>query len=47
MGEMFALKAIELIAANLPVVYHDGSNQEARANMALANSLAGYYMLIT
>ncbi|AGX44575.1 iron-containing alcohol dehydrogenase [Clostridium saccharobutylicum] len=47
MGEMFALKAIELIAANLPVVYRDGSNQEARANMALANSLAGYYMLIT
>lgn len=47
MGEMFALKAIELIAANLPRAYRDGSDREARANMALANSLAGYYMLCT
>lgn len=47
MGEMFALKAIELIAKNLPIAYKDGSNKEARANMALANSLAGYYMLCT
>lgn len=47
MGEMFALKAIELIAANLPKAYRDGSDREARSNMALANSLAGYYMLCT
>lgn len=47
MGEMFALKAIELVAANLPTAYKDGSNREARSNMALANSLAGYYMLCT
>lgn len=47
MGEMFALKAIELIAANLPVACKDGSDKEARANMALANSLAGFYMLCT
>ncbi|MGI6222223.1 MAG: iron-containing alcohol dehydrogenase [Prevotella sp.] len=47
MGEMFALKAIELIAKNLPIAYKDGSNKEARSNMALANSLAGYYMLCT
>lgn len=47
MGEMFALKAIELIAKNLPIAYKDGSDKEARANMALANSLAGYYMLCT
>ena len=47
MGEMFALKAIELIAANLPKAYKDGSDKDARANMALANSLAGYYMLCT
>lgn len=46
-GEMFALKAIELIAKNLPIAYEDGSNREARANMALANTLAGYYMLCT
>lgn len=47
MGEMFALKAIELIAKNLPAAYKDGGDKEARANMALANTLAGYYMLCT
>ncbi|MDD3403709.1 MAG: iron-containing alcohol dehydrogenase [Hespellia sp.] len=47
MGEMFALKAIELIAANLPTAYKDGDNKEARANMALANTLAAYYMFCT
>lgn len=47
MGEMFALKAIELIAANLPKAYKDGGDMEARENMALANTLAGYYMLCT
>ena len=47
MGEMFALKAIELIAENLPKAYADGSDREARSNIALANSLAGYYMLCT
>jgi Alcohol dehydrogenase, class IV len=47
MGEMFALKAIELIAKYLPIAYKDGSNAEARSYMALANSLAGYYMLCT
>jgi len=47
MGEMFALKAIELIAKNLPIAYNNGDDREARSNMALANSLAGYYMLCT
>ena len=47
MGEMFALKAIELVAKYLPTAYKDGANKEARAYMALANSLAGYYMLCT
>ena len=47
MGEMFALKAIELIAKNLPVAYKNGDDREARSNMALANSLAGYYILCT
>lgn len=47
MGEMFALKAIELIAKYLPAAYRDGSDREARANVALANTLAGYYMLCT
>lgn len=45
MGEMFALKAIELLASYLPRAVRDGSDQEARAQVALANSLAGYYML--
>ncbi len=47
MGEMFALKAIELIAKYLPAAYKDGKDKEARENMALANTLAGYYMLCT
>lgn len=47
MGEMFALKVIELIAKYLPIAYKDGNNKEARENMALANTLAGYYMLCT
>lgn len=47
MAEMFALKAIELIAKYLPAAYRDGSDKEARAMVALANSLAGYYMMCT
>jgi alcohol dehydrogenase len=47
LGEMFALKAIELIAKYLPTAYRDGSNREARAYVALANTFAGYYMLCT
>ena len=47
MAEMFALKTIEFIAKYLPVAYKDGSNKEARAYVALANTLAGYYMMCT
>lgn len=47
MGEMFALKAVELVAKYLPIAYREGSNKEARENMALANSLAAYHMLCT
>ncbi len=46
-GEMFALKAIELVAKYLPRAVADGSDREARENMAIANTLAGYYMLCT
>ena len=46
-AEMFALKAIELIAKYLPIAYKDGSNKEARYYMAIAASLAGYYMNCT
>lgn len=47
MGEMFALKAIELIAKYLPRAVADGSDKEARNAMAVASSLAGYYMMCT
>jgi alcohol dehydrogenase len=47
MAEMFALKTVELIAKYLPKAYEDGSDKEARSMVALANSLAGYYMMCT
>ncbi|MGI6212402.1 MAG: iron-containing alcohol dehydrogenase [Anaerovoracaceae bacterium] len=47
MSDMFALKTIELVAQNLPKACRDGSDRDARANMALANTLAGYYMICT
>lgn len=47
MGEMFALKTIELVAKYLPRAVKDGSDREARYHMAVANTLAGYYMLCT
>lgn len=47
MAEMFALKTVELIAKYLPVAYQDGSNKEARSMVALANTLAAYYMMCT
>lgn len=46
-AEMFALKAIELVAKYLPIAYKDGANKEARYYMAIANTLAGYYMTQT
>lgn len=46
-AEMFALKTIELAAKYLPRAVRDGSDKEARAYMALANTLAGFYMLCT
>lgn len=47
MAEMFALKTVELIAKYLPIAYKDGSNREARSMVALANTLAAYYMMCT
>jgi alcohol dehydrogenase len=47
MAEMFALKTIELVAKYLPTAVKDGSDKEARAYMALANTFAGYYMMCT
>ncbi|MGI6153087.1 MAG: iron-containing alcohol dehydrogenase [Christensenellaceae bacterium] len=41
-SEMFSLKAIELLGEHLPVAVRDGSNMEARENVANANTLAGF-----
>lgn len=47
MGEMFALKTIELVAKYLPRAVKNGSDKEAREMMAYANTFAGYYMMCT
>ena len=47
MAEMFALKTIEYVSKYLPRAVSDGSDKEARAYMALANTFAGYYMMCT
>lgn len=41
-SEMYSLKAIELIGKSLPCAVQDGSDAEARADVALANTLAGF-----
>jgi Alcohol dehydrogenase, class IV len=41
MSDLYALKAIELIGKSLPIAVNDGKNEEARANVALANTLSG------
>ncbi|MFA6941972.1 MAG: iron-containing alcohol dehydrogenase [Clostridiaceae bacterium] len=40
-SDAYALKSIDLIAKFLPVCVNDGSNIEARTNVALANTLSG------
>jgi alcohol dehydrogenase len=40
-SDLYALKAIELIGKWLPAAVADGSNERARGNVALANTLAG------
>jgi alcohol dehydrogenase len=40
-SDLFALKSIELLARWLPVAVRDGSHKEARAQVALANTLSG------
>jgi alcohol dehydrogenase len=40
-SDIYALKSIELIAQNLAAAVSDPSNEEARGNVALANTLAG------
>ena len=40
-SDAFAVKAIELIAENLPLACRDGANAEARTSLALASLMAG------
>ena len=40
-SDLYALKAIELVGTSLPAAVADGANERARADVALANTLAG------
>jgi len=40
--DSYCLKAIELVSRYLPVAYKEGDNMEARFNMALADTYAGW-----
>ena len=42
MSDLYALKSIEIVARWLPVAVKDGTNKEARAQMAFANMLSGF-----
>ena len=46
-AEMFALQAVSYIGKYLPRAVENGSDEEARTYMAMANTLAGYYMNCT
>jgi alcohol dehydrogenase len=41
-SDLYALKSIELIANYLPAAVKDGTNLEARSQVALANTLSGF-----
>jgi len=41
-SDMFAIKSIELIGRSLAKVVRDGSDEKARADIALANTLSGF-----
>lgn len=41
-SDMYALKSISLIGESLEAAVRDGSNMEARSNVALANTLSGF-----
>ena len=41
MSDIYALKSIELIGKSLAKAVNDGSDEEARSNVALANTLSG------
>ncbi len=41
-SRLFSLKSIELVVKSLPTAVRDGKNIEARADVALANTLSGF-----
>ncbi len=41
-SDIYALKSIELLSTYLPTAVKDGSNMEARTQVALANTLSGF-----
>ena len=41
LNDMYALKAIELVGKSLATAVNDGTNKQAREDMALANTLSG------
>jgi alcohol dehydrogenase len=47
MGDMVQRAAIENIGRYLPVAVADGSNLEARTQLAFANTMSGYSMVVT
>ncbi len=42
MSDLYALKAISLIGKSLAIAVKDGANEQARADVALANTLSGF-----
>ena len=46
-AEMFALQAVSYVGKYLPGAVADGGDKEARTYMAMANTLAGFYMNCT
>ena len=47
MSDLYALTAIEKIASYLPNAVYDGTDMEARENMAFANTLSGVVMTLS
>ena len=41
-ADIFSLKAMQLVAENLPQAYENGTDVRARSNMAIADTLAGW-----
>lgn len=47
LSDTLAERAIRAVAKYLPIAFKDGSNLEARTELALANTLSGYVMVLS